>query len=81
MKTKKFCFIVDYLGFCRRFKIFLLYRFVCQWLVQEFVGGGVRRSKRLFFCLSIFQGGPCSENSRENDISEYKSSKNIGEIA
>ena len=34
-----------------------------------------------FFCLSIFQGGPCSENSRENDISDYKSSKNIGEIA
>ena len=44
-------------------------------------GGGGDDLKGFFFCFSIFQGGPCSENSRENDISDYKSSKNIGEIA
>ena len=38
-------------------------------------GGGGQKSERLFFCFSIFQGGGNSENSRENDISDSKSSK------
>ena len=49
-----------------------------QWRVQEFVGGrggGGQISERVFFCFSIFQGGPAQKNSRENDISDYKSSK------
>ena len=48
-----------------------------QWRVQEFVwgGGGGRKSESLFFCFSIFQGGPSSENSRENNISTKKVAK------
>ena len=34
-------------------------------------GGGGRKSERLFFlAFQFFKGGPSSENSRENDISD-----------
>ena len=43
--------------------------------------GGGGNDLKGFFLLINFSRGPCSENSRENDISDYTSSKNIGEIA